>query len=193
MLEMNRKKVFMMTIITVCIALYIKIIFGVIKIKSWVEFPGPDYNVTINEQFIRSNVGSIKEIKIIPYFVHYISEHGVTTQGSDECRITQGSQVVIEVSPFRCYSTVTGSKRLARCMYDNTQMILEDMEKSEYSIESMTIRGGQVYALTHHVVYEGEFRNDISDFVKNKAKYEILIKIKYQNIVSEIYTRFDIV
>lgn len=190
---MIQKRVFMITIVSIFIILYIKIIFGVIEIKSWVEFAGPDYHVTINNVEVSSSVGSIKETKIIPYVIHFISEHGVTTQGIDNFQIPLGSKVIYNISPFRCYSTITGSKRLAGCMYDNSRMILEDMKKNEYSIESMTIKGGKVYALTHHVIYEGEFKSDISEYITNKARYEIVIKIKYKNISSEIYTIFDVV
>lgn len=183
----------MISIITIFIVLYIKIVFGVINKNSNFEFQGPSYNVTINDELISANVGSIKQVKLIPFLLNYNSEHGVTTEGKEECKIELGNQIVLGITPFRCYSTVMGSKHVAACLHDNSHMILENLETKEYSIFAMKITGGSTYAFTSHKVYDGEFRSNITDLVKNKAKYQILIKVKYKNILSEIYVNLDII
>lgn len=190
---MAKKKFFWICFLMIYIIIFIKIVFGVIQINSDFQFQGPGYNIFINDIQVASLTYSKKEVKLIPYLVHYNSSHSVISQGEEVAKVKLGDQVKISVSPYRCFSTAMGTKNVSSCTHDNSGKIIEDMKEDGYSIYSMHINGGTNYGLTGKKVYKGEYMSDITHLLKNKAKYVVHINVEYENVESEIEIIVDMI
>jgi len=191
--ERKNKFIYILAII-LFILVAIKLILGEIVISLPFEYKDNRlYEVYLNDIDMTVEVEDEKKITVIPYFLSFVQRyHGVYTGTLDIYEdIEESPCYKLKINSYNCYAEMPS---------------LEENEKINYKISCNTeqeyikeLNNDTVYKLyikrTHKgketILYDGDFIEDITEYIVDRGRYLIMITGNYKNVESKIYVSFD--
>jgi hypothetical protein len=175
------KKIFQILLIFI---LYFKAFVGVVYIKNPFGLNSNKiryYDFTINGKIAGHDVSIVEKKPIIPFFIYIKSDTGRYFENEEKSLgyIGNDDKYILDLKLFTCYSEKHGYKY--ECTYKKSNMI----EEKDFKITKLTIWNSE----NNKVIYEGKWKKDITNIIKDANTVNIKIKIKYDNISSTITSR----
>ena len=184
------KKIWIIIAVIGVIAI-IKIFFGEINISLNASFDNPTYVVKISDKSVGLDIQTTKKNTIIPFLVNYVPYSLLFTEGGTYFEYSFGQPIVLDISAYNCYTDITGKETLIGCSSSSNKHILKEISNAQYY--KMSITGGSPVGMTNTPVYNGEYLANITDLLKNKGKYQVVIYAKYDNYESQIIMLLNLV
>lgn len=189
-IEKNKKIWFIISTILVMV-LFIRIVFGTIDIPNIFGYPSNKsrfYKVTLNDELISTEYYLIQKIPVIPHLIYLKSEYfdSFITKGDIDAIRYNGDDLdkfIIDVESYSCHY----KKSQTKCKNENSEM-----QKNN----DTTYNKLEIWRTTkpHEQIYNGEFINDITPYIKDNGKgiYVVTIYAEYEFIETKIVFDIDI-
>ncbi len=187
---MKYKKIIIIIFSFSLLALIIKLFFGQISIKLTIPFDNPTYRVLINDSEVGLDIETQKKNIIIPSLINICYKSWFYLNGESELLLNFGEPIILSVSSYQCYSDITGELKITQCNSDNSNKTLQEIDNVEYY--KLKIMGGSTIGISNTVIYEGDYVNDITDFLKSPGIYQIIIYARHNNYESQILMKINL-
>ena len=179
-LQKKKNKIKKVIILLFILLIIYKSIFGSIYIKNNISLSTDNirfYEFTVNNQFAGTQVNIYHDFPIIPYLVYIRTDTShdffndykhVEYEGNDE-------KYILDLKMYTCYN-----KNGFRMMCSNQNQTKE--ENKDFKILNLKIRSGE----NNRVIYNGKWKKDITDIIKDTQNVSITIRAKYGNTTVKI-------
>lgn len=182
------KKIFVFIILMLTLIVSIKIIWGELEIKMKIPYNNPIYKVNVNELEVGPGIESRKTNTILPGIITF-SKVSIDFVENSKVEVDYGSKINFDVKGYFCYSDITGNEKQVGCS-NNKNYKLKSIANINYY--RMKILGGSTVGISNDIIYDGKYKNDVSDLLANKGKYQVEIYLNHENINSEIYFMVEV-
>jgi len=178
----NERKRKLLTILGILVVVVgaIKIFLGTIEINGilpYVTNKSRRFDVTINGEHILSNCKIKNRVPVIPYLIYFNRSNTYFNKINDDVPISyreKSEKYILEVKSYSCHTKKSGAQ--VECnKYGNEE--LEERDDIEYLGLKIT---------NISLVYDGEYINDISNYIRNSGQYNVVITARYDNIITDV-------
>lgn len=179
----KKKRVFIIiSIITISILL-IKIIFGTIYIPNVFKYPFNKtrfYKVTLNEELISTEYYLTQRLPVLPYLIYLEREYfdSYIIKGDNDGVRYVGDHLdkfIVNIESYSCY-------------FKNSQTKCKDINSNMKKNDDTNYKRLEIWRYSNPVekMYDGEFINDITPYIKGKGRYTVVIYADYSFIETKI-------
>ncbi len=177
-------KYFLIFIILIVI---IKILFGEINLYSPLKtFNSKYHQVKVNAQIVNIGVEEKNKIVLIPFLVNihsfsfdYFYHKDIS---SNELVFELNEKILLNVESFNCAFNVNNINYKVSCNGENFNLATKSLFSDiSYKIMIKRTNKGET------IKYDGQFKEDISDYFDEKGGYLVRVIASYNNVDSNIY------
>lgn len=188
--EERKSKFLYILAIILFIIIAIKLIVGEIVIPIPFEYKDNKlYEVFLNDTTISVEVTDKKKTKIIPYFLSFEQYHHTMYRGTIDIvyDLEKSDYYKLKINSYDCYAEMPSLKENEKidykisCNTDNENLTKKLRNGIEYKL---FIR--RTYKGKETVLYDGEFIEDISQYLTGKGSHYIRITETNKNVESTI-------
>ncbi len=161
----------------------VKIFFGTIEINWLFPYPtnrGRAFDVTVNGEQVKSACRINKRITIIPYLIYFNNKSSSYSTKFSENQKGQYEEktdkYIMNVKSYSCHSKRTGVQ--FECTHEDRE--LREKDDTEYIGLKIQNVNSDI------IIYEGEFINDISEYIKNEGEYRVVITVRYEKLLTDV-------
>ena len=187
MIKERKKKIIITSLVIIASFVLFKIFIGQIDINSpniANQHKNRLYQVSLNDEIVTVGVEEIETKTIIPFILYLKHTSSHSFLGKDSLNYKLGEKITMDVKSFECYAE--NLKYPLSCVSDSGNLIKKEKNDLEYYLHiKKNSRGEKVF-------YDGNFVNDLSDYLTEKGNYHISIEAKYKNVKSIIYFNLKI-
>ncbi len=180
--EKRRKVLTILGVLVVFVGV-VKIFFGTIKINWLFPYPinrGRVFDVTVNGEQVKSICRINKRITIIPYLIYFNNRRSVyyIKFSENQKGRYEGNtdKYILNVKSYSCHSKRTGVQ--FECTHEDRE--LREKDDTEYIGLKIQNVNSDI------IIYEGEFINDISEYIKNEGEYRVVITVRYEKLLTDV-------
>lgn len=151
------------------------------------------YEVYLNDEVVTVEVQDERKITIIPYFLSFIQYHNDVYIGEFDIYedIVDSPYYKLKINSYDCYAEMPSLKENKKINYKISCNTEQEYIKEKTSDTIYTLHIKRTYRGRETILYDGEFIEDITPYIKENGRYLLTITGNYKNVESEIYVSFD--
>ncbi len=179
----KRRKILAILGMLIIIVGAIKVFFGTIEINWLFPYPinrGRVFDITVNGEQVKSICRINKRITIIPYLIYFnnrSSVYYIKFSENQKGRYEGNTdKYILNVKSYSCHSKRTGAQ--FECTHEDRE--LREKDDTEYIGLKIQNVNSDI------IIYEGEFINDISEYIKNEGEYRVVITVRYEKLLTDV-------
>lgn len=179
----KKKKILIIISIILIFVVFIKLFLGTLDIPNIFGYPQNKvrfYKVSINGNAISSEYFLTQKIPLIPYLVNLKSKtfgqnYVLDDDDGSYFVAKELDKIIIDVESYSCYY----DKYQVGCKDSNSNM----KKNNDTNYTSLIINRN---SKPFKEVYNGQFINDITQYIKDKGVYVVNIKAEYSFVETEV-------
>jgi len=175
-------------IFLIVIIVVFKVFVGNVEIEREAPYKNPIYKLYINGELKGLDM-SVKKRKTIIPDTFYSSQIVNIVINNSKFEIRYGTQINIDIIGYNCFTNLNGRDIQVGCFdYNNENM----KEIGKMTFDNLMILGGSEIGLTNTLIYNGEYKENVTDLLNKKGLYQFEIQLHHNNIYSTLLFIIDL-
>lgn len=180
---MKKKIILIVLSVLILLVTLVKIFIGQFNFVTKKSYNNPIYTLDIGNEKIGLLMEIKKRMTLIPGTLYIINKAYIPTSPYGLI-LDYGKELNLDINGYYCYMNVGGKKMKIPCTGNNSNNI----EKiNNMHIDHLLILGGLEGGLSNNLIYDGEYKSNITELLSKKGVYQIEVNLHHDNIESDLY------
>ena len=182
------KKILLIIALLLMIIILLRLFVGHVYIKAIIPYKNPIYKLEINGETKGAGMEVMEKTTIVPGILSFISSAHLFPL-SPRFELNYGDKIIMDITGYYCFTDISGKKSQVSCVnYDHKYM----EEIDNINCTHMIISGGSEVGVTNDMVYQGEYKDDITDLLSHKGIYVVKIELEHNKTNSTLEYTLDL-